>query len=282
MSATSLERLLGCPLAWVLHHVAGIRPGVLRAIPDGARLLGSLAHAVLAELLTERPDWSPETAAARAAVLFDRLLPALAAPLLRPGLGLEMERARAGVVEAARRLVALIAEAGLRVRGCELAVETELDGVTLEGRIDLLLETATGAPVVLDLKWSGSDKRRRQEIAEGRAVQLAVYGRLVGGEAGPAVPAGYMMLAQQRLLACAPAPFPPHLHVPGSDLPAIWRAAWSGRSAALERLADGDIRAAGIPGDGGPEAGEPAGLTLEPPCNFCGYGRLCGVGSVGA
>lgn len=282
LSATSLERLLGCPLAWVLHHVAGIRPGVLRAIPDGVRLLGSLAHAVLAELLTERPDWTPEAAAARAAALFDRLLPALAAPLLRPGLGLEMERARAGVAEAARRLVALIAEAGLRVRGCEVAVEAELDGVTLEGRIDLLLETAAGAPVVLDLKWSGGDKRRRQEIAEGRAVQLAVYGRLVGGEAGPAVPGGYMMLAQQRLLACAPDPFPPHLHVPGSDLPAVWRAAWSGRSAALELLADGDIRAAGLPGDSGPEAEEPAGLTLEPPCNFCGYGRLCGVGSVGA
>lgn len=282
LSATSLERLLGCPLAWVLHHVAGIRPGVLRAIPDGARLLGSLAHAVLAELLTERPDWTPEAAAARAAALFDRLLPALAAPLLRPGLGLEMERARAGVAEAACRLVALIAEAGLRVRGCEVPVEADLDGVTLEGRIDLLLETAAGTPVVLDLKWSGRDKHRRQEIAEGRAVQLAVYGRLVGGEAGPAVPAGYMMLAQQRLLACAPAPFPPHLHVPGSDLPAVWRAAWSGRSAALERLADGDIRAAGIPEDGGPGSAEPAGLTLEPPCKFCGYGRLCGVGSVGA
>ncbi|PGH57161.1 hypothetical protein CRT60_11825 [Azospirillum palustre] len=282
LSATSLERLLGCPFAWVLHHVAGIRPGVLRAIPDGSRLLGSLAHAVLVELLTERPDWTPEAAAARAAALFDRLLPALAAPLLRPGLGLEMERARVGVAEAARRLVALIVEAGLRVRGCEVAVETELDGVTLEGRIDLLLETAAGAPVVLDLKWSGSDKRRRQEIAEGRAVQLAVYGRLVGGEMGPAVPAGYMMLAQQRLLACAPAPFPPHLHVPGSDLPAVWRAAWSGRLAALERLADGDIRAAGIPDGDGPGSDEPVGLTLEPPCNFCGYGRLCGVGSVGA
>ncbi|MBP2230402.1 RecB family exonuclease [Azospirillum agricola] len=288
LSATGLERLLGCPFAWVLHHVAGIRPGVLRAIPDGARLLGSLAHAVLAELLTERPDWTPEAAAARAAALFDRLLPALAAPLLRPGLGLEMERARAGVVEAARRLVGLIAEAGLRVRGCEVPVEADLDGVTLEGRVDLLLETAAGAPVVLDLKWSGSDKRRRQEIAEGRAVQLAVYGRLVGHGAGQgageelAVPAGYMMLAQQRLLACAPAPFPPHLHVPGSDLSAVWRAAWSGRSAALERLVDGDIRAAGIPDDSGSGSDGSAELTLEPPCKLCGYGRLCGVGSVGA
>ncbi len=104
--------------------------------------------------------------------------------------------------------------------------------------------------------------------------------------AGP-VPAGYFMLAQQRLLACAPAPFAAHAHVPGSDLPTVWRAAWDSRTRALERLAQGDILAPGVsPGvsdDGGGEGGEePPALILDPPCRLCDYGRLCGVGSVRA
>ncbi|PWC96005.1 PD-(D/E)XK nuclease family protein [Azospirillum sp. TSO5] len=119
-SATSLNRLLGCPFAWTLQYAAGVRPGALRRIPDGSQLVGTLAHAVLAELFTERPDWPAEEAARRAAAQFDRLLPVLAAPLLRPGQGLELERARVAVADAARTLAGLIGAAGLTVRGCEL------------------------------------------------------------------------------------------------------------------------------------------------------------------
>ncbi|WP_448190489.1 RecB family exonuclease [Azospirillum sp. sgz301742] len=280
-SATSLERLLGCPFAWVLRHAAGVRPGALRAIPDGSRLLGTLAHAVVAELFAERPSWPPDEAALRAAALFDRLLPVLAAPLQRPGFGLERERARAMVAEAVRSLARLMEAAGLTVRACEEPVEEALpEGVTLEGIIDLLLEeAATGRPVVLDLKWSGSDRHRRREVAEGRAIQLAVYGRLVGQ--GAVVPAGYYMLAQQRLLACAPEPFPAHAHVPGSDLPAVWRAAWESRATRLAGLRRGEILAPGVPAEDDGEAAAPA-LTLSPPCGLCEYGRLCGAGSLGA
>lgn len=278
-SATSLERLLGCPFAWVLRHAAGIRPGALRAIPDGSRLLGTLAHAVVAALFTEHPSWPPDEAARRAAALFDRLLPVLAAPLQRPGLGLERDRARVMVAEAVRSLAHLMEDAGVTVRACEMPVEETLpDGVTVEGIIDLLLdEASTGRPVVLDLKWSGSDRHRRREIAEGRTIQLAVYGRLVGQ--GGAVPAGYFMLAQQRLLACAPQPFPAHAHVPGSDLPAIWRAAWASRTVRLADLERGEIRATGVPGEDG--GGTPA-LALAPPCGLCDYGHLCGAGSAEA
>lgn len=276
VSATSLERLLGCPFAWVLRHAAGIRPGALRSIPEGARLLGTLAHAAIAALFTERPSWPPDEAAARAAALFDRLLPVQAAPLLRPGLGLERERARTLVADAARTLAGLIAAAGLTVRACETPVEAALpDGTTLEGVVDMLLDGSDG-PVILDLKWSRSDKHRRQEIAAGRAIQLAVYGRLVGH--GDVVPAGYFMLAQNRLLACAPAPFPDHAHVPGSNLPDVWRAAWDGRAARLDALARGEILATGV-APGVTDDGDGTAFALPPPCGVCDYGRLCGAGS---
>ena len=280
-SATSLNRLLGCPFAWTLQYGAGVRLGALRRIPDGARLVGTLAHAVLAELFTERPTWPPDEAARRGAALFDRLLPVLAAPLLRPGQGLELERARAAVADAARTLGGLIADAGLTVRGCELPFEaTQADAVTVDGTVDMLLEDEAGRPVILDLKWSRSDKHRRQEIAEGRAIQLAVYAWLVGGERadGASIPAGYVMLAQQRLLFTAPAPFPAHAHVPGSDLPEVWRATWDSRRHQLDRLRRGEIVAPGVADSGDDSTGPPA-IVLSPPCRICDYGRLCGVGS---
>ncbi|CBS87254.1 PD-(D/E)XK nuclease family protein [Azospirillum lipoferum] len=287
-SATSLNRLLGCPFAWTLQYAAGVRPGALRRIPDGSQLVGTLTHAVLAELFTERPSWSAEEAARRAAALFDRLLPVLAAPLLRLGQGLELERARAAVADAARMLAGLIGGAGLTVRGCEVEFQETLAGdmgggiagdIVVDGTVDMLLEDETGGPVILDLKWSRTDRHRRQEIAEGRAIQLAVYGRLVGGGVTTSVPAGYFMLAQQRLLFTEPAPFPAHAHIPGSDLPEVWRSAWDSRTRQLDRLRSGEIVAAGIADTGCDGAGPPA-IVLTPPCRICDYGRLCGVGSI--
>jgi ATP-dependent helicase/nuclease subunit B len=49
-------------------------------------------------------------------------------------------------------------------------------------RIDLLAQTTTGRPVVVDLKWQRRESRRRAELESGVAIQLAVYARQVTDE----------------------------------------------------------------------------------------------------
>ena len=73
-----------------------------------------------------------------------------------------------------------VAEAkGLEVVGTELDREAEFaDGLSVLGRLDLLVRHPTEGLGVIDLKWTKSAKRRRTELAEGRALQLATYGAI--------------------------------------------------------------------------------------------------------
>ncbi len=65
-SATSLENLLSCQLMWALRHVARLRPGRVRSIPDANRLLGNLAHAIAREVFTPGAPPSVDAAFQRA------------------------------------------------------------------------------------------------------------------------------------------------------------------------------------------------------------------------
>jgi hypothetical protein len=125
------------------------------------------------------------------------------------------------------------------------------------------------------MKWTGRDKYRRDELLEGRPVQLATYVRVMP----PGIPAtaAYYMLAQSRILAADPWPFS-GAQVEGSDLAATWREAALGWQESWKRIDSGLIEATGVEGDEDVES--PCALDVEPPCRFCGCGRLCGQKAV--
>lgn len=165
-SITSIKTMIECPLAWALKYGARIQPGALDVLPDDANLVGSLAHAVVEKLFAQRKDWLPDEAASAAAKMFDSLAVQTAAPLLRPGYGVEYERAKARVSDSIRLLVQMISDAGLTVRGCEEeVVVTFAPGQDFGGYLDLVLEDTKGRSVILDLKWSKRDKYRREEVS---------------------------------------------------------------------------------------------------------------------
>ena len=162
-----------------------------------------LHHAVIADLFTG-PDLSDENAVrAQARKLVDEYLPRIAAPFLMPGRNRDRDEVQRHITDAAAELFKLMRNTRLSVVSAEQLHEGVLDEKTsLIGFIDLLLQTESHSPVVVDLKWSNNDRYRREEIAEGRPVQLATYSHLVkGGGHGAQPPAGYFMLKQQRLLA---------------------------------------------------------------------------------
>ena len=140
------------------------------------------------------------------------------------------------------------------------------------------MQTADGLPTVVDLKWANRDRYLREEIAEGRSVQLATYSHLLKESAGGAQPpAAYFMLKQQRMLATASTPFRVQSHIPGSDLGSVWQAVVAARAIELERLQQGEITATGVEAeDMSEDANDPDTITIEPPCKFCRYGILCG------
>ncbi len=276
-SITSIKTLIECPLAWALHYGARIRPSVLSKLPEDEQLVGVLAHAVVERLFAQRKNWPPDDAANEAKRLFDSLAPAIAAPLLRPGYVVEYERAKTHVSSSIGRLVRMISDADLTVRGCEEEVVVSVaPGRDFGGYLDLVLEDSNGRSVVLDLKWSKRDKYRREEIEEGRALQLAAYAWLEEQAGRTAIGAGYFMLRQQTLFFTSPHPFPAAHHVPGSDLKQTWdrlKHAYDHRMAQLEQ---GEILVRGV--EPGPDDADMDPMPkIKPGCRFCDYRPLCGA-----
>jgi ATP-dependent helicase/nuclease subunit B len=309
-SPSSLGDLLGCSFKWTVQHHGRLWAGATATLPDTTRLLGSVAHVLLARLL-EGGIVSPEAAEAAAYRLFDAEAPRLAAPLFLPGADAARADARQVTGLAARELFRALAAARLEVRAVERRIErSALDGL-LGGVPDLVVESPAGiasrerpasaaagpstsaiagarpgaggrSPAVVDLKWSGA-RYRRDELRAGTAHQLAAYAYLVREDAAdPFPPVAFFILRDQRLLTTDPRAFPGAERIDGADPGTTWRAlerAYARRRAALDA---GTLEAPANPDADGrvlPErsAIEDGTLVLPPPCVFCDLAALCGA-----
>jgi ATP-dependent helicase/nuclease subunit B len=273
-SASSLERLLGCAYAWVGHYAAGLRPGRAAELPKGPQLVGLLAHRLAQEIFGPGAPPAPDAARATAEARLPGLLDEMAAPLLAPGSAGELARLRTDLPRAMEALAALIASHNLTITGTEVARETKAalgPAQDIAGTIDLLLARPDGRAAVLDMKWAGTDRYRRAEVLEGRAVQLAAYVAL----AGAGEDAGFFMLAQRRVLATDASLFGGRA-APG--LADTWTRTLSARQARLATIDAGTLHALGIGWDDTKKPDDPdaAAVRTKPPCRYCALTRLCG------
>jgi hypothetical protein len=289
LSPSSLEKLLGCPVAWVLEYAAGLRRRGMARIPSGSRLLGTFAHALLEDLLLgpDRLDLAgdtPDAAASWAARAFDARVASEAAPLVARGAEVERHRAREVVAEAARSLFALLQAGGWSARAAEDELAGRFEGAHLSGSADLVLEKG-GRPAVLDLKL-GSPRYFREKLERGEALQVALYSELARG-GGALPPTGYFMIGRGELLTVDRGAFPGARELAGPSMDdtvaaarealKFWRAALARgvvasrhedqRDAAMAEAAE----AAGRPA---PSSGPGA---IDPPCRFCEHDTVCGV-----
>ncbi|HEY9720232.1 MAG TPA: PD-(D/E)XK nuclease family protein [Trichormus sp.] len=146
-SPSSIERLLGCPLNYLLRFTARIRPGNLISVVSGDRLAGNLAHAIFASLFSGLDSLSVENIVCRTELVFDEFCPKVAATLLLPGNSLERLRLKRSLAEAAAHLLALIHKAGFNRIECESPRQAQFQETELVGRTDMFLQFACPLPV---------------------------------------------------------------------------------------------------------------------------------------
>jgi ATP-dependent helicase/nuclease subunit B len=269
-SPSSLERLLGCSLAWTLHYRGKLRAGLSAGpgAPDPL-LYGNIAHHLLALVFADGALAQSE-ATARAEALIDAHLDGLSESLALPRYQVERTALRQAIVTSAGELGALLARTGATVRGVEMKAKGKLAGIAVEGTADLVL---SGPDVVLDLKWGKTTNRDR--LIGGTALQLAAYAELFQQEKRrPEV--AYFTLRTQELLGehgCT---------LPGAIMPGEHRARDTWRAAVValrQRLAELERGELSAPGAGGEEvdAGLAGGqLVIGPDCMYCELDALCG------
>jgi ATP-dependent helicase/DNAse subunit B len=148
----------------------------------------------------------------------------------------------------------------------------------VRSRIDLLVSSSDGHLGVIDLKWSKSDKRRRQELVDGRALQLATYGAIANPNKTP-TPAAYYLLRQRRLLGEHGSLVADEEIDGAQSLSATWNNLVSTWRVWRDLAVDGTAIASGIAKD---TDEIPDGLDIagsDAPCKYCEYTTLCRVHS---
>jgi hypothetical protein len=175
-SYSSIDKALGCSLAWVLQYGCGMYPPKALNLPEKQLLLGKLAHKVVKELFDERKVWTPEQARERARAIVPRLLPQIAAGLLLPGATPQLREATQAIPESMFQLTKFLRDAGVAVEGCEQSLSAPINANTvLGGQVDMLVRLPSGSRAVLDFKWSSAPYWYRKRLIDGKALQLAIY-----------------------------------------------------------------------------------------------------------
>lgn len=278
-SYTSLDKFVLNPMDWVLEHGARLAAGPLAdasVIPD-QRLFGNLLHRLTERMFAPGTPFAWATASEAElniwlAAQWATLLPQEGTTLLLPGRQSELarlqetaQRSLGCLLDTLRQMGAASVEANHRPTPKNFA--TLPDGTTaqLRGHVDLLVRTPAGDPAVFDLKWGG-ELKRRAELKQNRALQLAVYAFLVGGPKG-LPPGAFLILKRSAWLTDAPGLIPGARPVESAtgrsgtsacwdDFLSVWR--WR-----REQLAAGWIEAASVAADLEPGAAPPEAL---PPC----------------
>jgi ATP-dependent helicase/nuclease subunit B len=284
-SASSLEALVGCPLRWVLTHRAGLREGSIASLPRSPLLEGSLGHRLVESLHRDGGLHGPTNLRARLDVHLERLLREEASVILRAGMTFELAQLRQQLADSITRLAELLADSNLTVVDVESNVVVSWRSGELQGRLDLILRDSKGGEVILDLKWGS--KRYRELLAEGQAVQLAVYAaarRLATG-AKTMPPAGYFSLSCGDLFTVSPETFAGVRAIDGPALDETWDKLERTVETVEAALSKGRVLVTGVSNSPPlldalrvPKADrdryhEPA---LGAACDYCPHGALCG------
>lgn len=278
-SASSFEHLVDCQLRWLLLDVLRISRGRVAEIPGPDQLFGNLAHELANRVLPAGPAPDPDTVLARVEALFDELLGAIATPLQQPEYAGELASARVRIPAALAQLAQLLHGMGIAIVGTEVEREKAFaGGLAVRGRLDLLVRHSAGDEAVIDLKWTKSAKRRRNELAEGRAFQLATYGAIADPASPTPVPGGYYLLNQRRLVGLGDNPLVDDVVDASITLPETWENLFATWQEWRDLARDGSAIATGAEGAEdhiSPDLAIPPGIE---PCRFCELTALCRVG----
>lgn len=203
MSYSQMSTIIACPMKWLLQYHGKLRTAEINDLPTGNQMIGNLCHLIIQELYKDPGHkWIPQKAEERAGELYDAFVPSVASELLHEGRELDNMRHKTAVKTAVRDLITAIAKLGLTVEKSEEKIEASLNGVQFTGYLDLLLRDKAGNPFVIDLKWSGYSRYKKEEVEKGEALQLASYSWLLkSAHKVSAVDSGYFMLAQGELLS---------------------------------------------------------------------------------
>lgn len=242
-SYSSLEKLVYNPYAWLLEFPARLCASDILRVAEGARLCGTLAHALVERWV--RAGVPLAASEARTGIWFeanfDALIDEEGAVLRLPGRHAELAEFRLAARQALRRLHAHLRAAQIATIEAEQLLHGSFDGGELTGTADLVVRREDGRAAVVDMKWTSRAAAFRELLAQGRHLQLAIYAELLRQMTGQLPEVAYFMLRDGSLHAHDDSFFPGARVATGPDAEsaaAVWQrllVTWRWRQAQFAR-----------------------------------------------
>ena len=187
-SYSSLSQLIQHPFAYVCDKCARLNDQDMLSAQDLDRTLGNVAHLIIEKVFGVK-------SIAEACIfyqteyetIFEESVNEKGLLLRLPEHAIDLRRLKLKMYDALEKLAEIIKHNGLRVDACEYDFKRAKwheagEGVMLGSRADMLLSDGAGK-VIFDFKYS-TNKGRKAEIEENRALQLEVYRYMAKQEFG--------------------------------------------------------------------------------------------------
>ena len=273
ISVSRLETVLYCPFAWFAENRLRLQ-GQPLVQGLSSMQLGILAHHVVECVLRDTAFTQRVTAAdaasaqqllqARVSTACAQQAPRCAAALLLPEHRSLWEHLQQTLTGSLVILLSFMKRQQLAFCAAEKEVSLHPEGMTtvFKGRLDLELRDTANIPVLLDMKWTASLTKYRDELREQKALQLAAYTAMVPHTKD----AGYFLLKNgSMLMASKHASDENALDTQWQDALAQWDAvvaAW--QAGHLDTFSNDE------------EAEEAENAKASLACRYCDYAWLCG------
>lgn len=268
-SASSLEQLLGCELAYVLNYKAGLSGEDRASLQYDSRTQGIIAHEIISLVFKKGPALSSDEAVKFAQTIIDDVIREKAPQLYQKERAADLAYIKSLILEDIRVYARFLELNHLEIEDAEKKVERghqKLGNVDLVGTIDHILKDVKGNLIIVDHKF-GKSKYREESLAEGRSLQLALYSKLIQAKKAPTL--AYHMIAESKILVLNES-LEAANRVDGDDAQVVLDEAKIALEEKQNAMITGKLFASGLEDDNEEQ-------KFAAPCRFCEFSKICGL-----
>lgn len=198
-SATSLERLLNCELAYVLKGKAHLSGEDNASLKYDSRIMGIIAHEVIFLVFKKGEIPNVKDVVEQAKNIIDDVIKDKAPQLYLKENALDLRSLKDIVIRDIEIYGEFLRKNELAVYLSEEYIEKSekgFAGVNLSGQLDQVLNDKNGNFYIIDHKL-GSGKYREASLKEGKSLQLALYSKLLNEKKLPDL--GYHIITDNKI-----------------------------------------------------------------------------------
>jgi ATP-dependent helicase/nuclease subunit B len=267
-SASSLSKLLGCELAYVLTYKAHLNGADGASLEYDERVMGLIAHEVISIVFKKGAILTPADAVIEAKKIIDEVIKDKAPQVLHKEKARELSDIKNTVFRDIEFYASFLKDNGLSIVEAEYDVkesEKTLGGAKLQGQLDHILADSKGNQLIMDHKFGGA-KYKEQDLKEGKSLQLALYSKLLSGKNNPDL--AYHIITSNKILVLNKS-FTRSQRVDGPEAAEVLLEAEKSITEKTKILKSGKLIAKGLE-----ENNESS--RFPAPCKYCDFKRICG------